>query len=132
MDIKKGEIFMFENLRKKKKGFTLIELIIVIAIIAILATIAIPKFGNIREDANKKVDEANAKTIANTAAVLYENGSFTNLPIREELKSGTTLGDSLQTIPETSAKGSFYVTVSSDGKVTVFSDADGIKPVYPK
>lgn len=32
------------KLRNKKKGFTLIELIIVIAITAILAAISIPKF----------------------------------------------------------------------------------------
>ena len=51
------------NEKKKKKGFTLIELIIVIAIIAILAAVAIPKFGAIKESANKKADVANAKNI---------------------------------------------------------------------
>lgn len=58
------------NKKKKSKGFTLIELIIVIAIIAILAAISIPKFGEVKKNANLKADIANAKTIANSTAAL--------------------------------------------------------------
>ena len=54
--------------KKKKKGFTLVELIIVIAIIAILAAIAIPKFGEIRNNANRKADVATAKNIKTAIA----------------------------------------------------------------
>ncbi|WP_270564399.1 prepilin-type N-terminal cleavage/methylation domain-containing protein [Clostridium beijerinckii] len=59
---------------KKKKGFTLIELIIVIAIIAILAAIAIPKFGAARHNANVASDQANAKIIATAVATAVANG----------------------------------------------------------
>ena len=37
---------MKKLIRKKTKGFTLIELIIVIAILAVLAAIALPKYNN--------------------------------------------------------------------------------------
>lgn len=61
---------MIKLFRKKKKGFTPIELIVVIAILGILASIAIPKFKNTAANAEEQAKEATIRTV-NSAYQIY-------------------------------------------------------------
>ena len=63
--------------KKKTKGFTLIELIIVIAIVAIIATVAVPKGNRCFKKARDNSNKANITIIKNAHERYYaENGEY--------------------------------------------------------
>jgi type IV pilus assembly protein PilA len=68
---------MFSKRMNNKKGFTLIELIVVIAILGILAGIAVPKFGGFTDKAKAQADATACKTIQTAVlAGLASGNSF--------------------------------------------------------
>lgn len=62
---------------KKKKGFTLIELIIVLAVMAIIALIAIPNFTAVRDNSKLKADERSCEIIERAVLMLTASESVT-------------------------------------------------------
>lgn len=72
-------------MKKKKKGFTLIELISVVAIIAILSSIIVPKVIVYIEKTRKVAIQTEAKTIYTAAQQAYSNGIL--IPTKENTYS---------------------------------------------
>ena len=63
---------------KIKKGFTLVEIMIVIVIIGLLATMAIPAFKKVRETSQEKAIRNNLRQLASGADQYFtENGVTT-------------------------------------------------------
>ena len=105
--------------KKGIKGFTLIELMIVIAIIAILAAILIPNFIRARAEAQYSACESNIKNIA-TALNMYStdwNGSYPTVSGDTSDQGLTTYSFTpsyMQTIPSCPSDSSQYnLTVSN-------------------
>ncbi len=135
---------------KKEEGFSLIELIIVIAILAIIAAIAVPNLlGNI-DKANKTTDIANAKLVADAVATaVAQDPSLVGIAIpSEEFDGSHALGgadilddaygilNSVAPVGKSAEWGTvgseFLVTMTTAGVITVTTDTPTtVFPTHP-
>jgi type IV pilus assembly protein PilA len=76
---------MLKKLTNNKKGFTLIELMIVIAIIGILAAIAIPNFISYRNKSYCSQAESDARGVASAISDYFSNPDHTALPTEAQI-----------------------------------------------
>ncbi|KAA3600937.1 MAG: prepilin-type N-terminal cleavage/methylation domain-containing protein [Calditrichaeota bacterium] len=77
---------LFSNFRKEEKGFTLIEILVVVIIIAILAAVAAPIYFGYVEKAKKSEAEAVVQSIVNSAKIRYnEKGTWPTSIEKEDL-----------------------------------------------
>lgn len=116
--------------KTNKKGFTLAELLVVVAIIAVLVAIAIPIFTTQLEKARQSTDAANCRALYAEAmtASLENNGEGTKAPV---VSQATMESDKWDKLPDDTKIGTVSVkditknkgktmtcSVTADGKVT--------------
>ncbi len=65
---------------QKKGGFTLIEMLIVVAIIAILVAVSIPLVGTALDRARQATDDANLRAAKAEATIVYMNNQMLKTP----------------------------------------------------
>ncbi len=101
-----------KKLNKNKKGFTIVELVIVIAVIAILAAVLIPTFSNVVNKANesKALQEVRNAYIATIADELATPDT-----------DDDTIGNAVKSAAIIVSHNSKLVQISTDGSCTIVS-----------
>ena len=135
------------NMKNNKKGFTLMEMLIVVAIIAVLVAIAIPVLSGTLEKSREATDAANLRAAYAECAIAVLDGTEANdVKIDSTTKAASKVVAATQTqegwqntsieniagktlqktvgstttgdIPAVTKSGSWTVTVKTDGTVT--------------
>jgi len=106
---------MLQKLRGNQKGFTLIELMIVIAIIGILAAIAIPNFIAYRDKAYCGYAESDAQNTLAALSAYFSEPNRTTMPDVQDL---------IDTEDLSLNNGTGSVAISTDGTAWVVEVTD--------
>ena len=104
-----------------KKGFTLLELIVVITIIGLLGTLVITKVAPILMRANKTKITSDMKTIYNTAKIIYATSGSWPDSIEEMVDRTDDDGNELEGLDEMPKDpwGGEYEYKRIDGKIVI-------------
>lgn len=134
-----------KTLTQKRKGFTLIELIIVIAILAILMAIAIPQFARYTQSANQSNDDNLAALLVKSTQLLMAEGKIVpnssgTISVTKSVSTGslnyttssfsvTNLQTQMESLVGTDAKLKYYTSLSINITRTVGVDGGYIYTV---
>ena len=115
-------------MHKSKNGFTIVELVIVIAVISILAAVLIPTFSNLVKKANIANDTALAKNI-NTALTAYEaiNGKVDEFS--DVIAAARDAGYIISNLNPTT-EGCYFVWESDSNQILLVDGDNGYEVIY--
>ena len=78
------------NMNRSKKGFTLVEIMIVVVIIGLLAALAIPAFNKVRRTSQTKSITNNLRQLSGAAQQYFMETGATTVPFSRLVNNGVT------------------------------------------
>lgn len=114
--------WMQKKMSKKRKGFTLVELVVVIAILGLLVALAVPRLFNARDNAAENTHLANVRTIESAHAVyLAQHGTFS-----ETSNSGMITLYNANLLDSATIEVPSGLTLTPNNQTTYEIDEDGV------
>lgn len=114
-----------------KKGFSLVELMIVVVIMGILIAVAIPLYGNITKNAKNKTCASNIDTIENSAAIyMTEKGSAPTSLDQLTFEDGTPVCPWAEDLPEDTEYDGYTIEPADDNTDAVVKVVCGAQSAH--
>lgn len=128
---------MKKKINKKRPGFTLVEMVIVITILGVISGLGFMKFGQVQQNAKINADKVAASSLAtatslaiqdNLSDIIGESGEVDKEKLKPEYISSIPIPQSIVLGDDSNKINDFTIIVSNDDEISVNV---GNKQFYP-